>query len=189
MKRKINKLAVYLTTTALLLSCGNKTAKTEASNDSIPKDTVNIVKETPVEEKEEEGFILTAKGLKGIQLGMSFKSLPAKIEGLYTKLEEISNDDFEGYELYNNNENPIIMLEGDGKIERITIINGDIKTAQGIYVGMPLKELKKVKGLKKIAIDPEADYQQEQYEIDGITIVIDSDINKGDAVSQMIAGI
>jgi len=185
MKMNINKLVMFIMAAALMASCGNKTAKAEGSGDSIPKDTVSSVKETATAEKAVEGNILTSKGLKDIQVGMSFKSLPAKIEGLYTKLEEVSNDDFEGVYLYNKGEEPVIMLEGSGKVEYITVMGGDIKTAQGIYVGMPLKELKKINGLEKVASDPEADYQQEKYKIDGVTIVIDSHVDKGDIVSQM----
>lgn len=189
MKRSINKLAIFVMVAAFTASCGNKTAKTKATNDSIQNDTISTVKKAPTEEKAAEGNILTAKGLKDIRIGTAFKSLPAKVKGLYTKLEEVSNDDFEGCYLYNNSDDAAIMLEGNGKVETITVMGGDIKTAQGIHVGMPLKELKKIKGIEKIAIDPEADYQQEQYKIDGITISIDSYAGKGDIVSQMSVGI
>lgn len=188
MKRSTYKLAIFVMAAAFTASCGNKTAPAETTNDSIQTDTATTVKETPTEDNTVEGNILTAKGLKDIPIGTAFKSLPAKVDGLYTKLEEVSNDDFEGYYLYNNSDDAAIMLEGNGKVETITVMGGDIKTAQGIYVGMPLKELKKAKGIEKIATDPEADYQQEQYKIEGVTISIDSYADKGDIVSQMIAG-
>ena len=185
MKKSINKFVIVLASAAMLTACGNKTAKTENTADSLKTDTVSAVKEAPAAEEKAEGNILTAKGMGAITIGMSFDAVPAKIEGLYTKKEVESNDDFEGVFLNNDKGESVISLEGEGKVDRILVMGGDVKTAQGICIGMPVKDVKAIKGIEKVKTDPQADFQQESYKIDGVTIWIDSFVGKGDVVSQM----
>lgn len=190
MKKSIISSMFAAAAMIVVASCGNKTAPADTTQDSTATDTVSTVTAPTADDNaakasENAANVLTAKGIGEICLGMSLSSVPSKIDGIYVKKEFISNDDFEGYYLNDKAGENVIMLEGEGKVQRITVLNKAIKTAHGIYVGMPIKELKSVKGLKAVPVDPESDYQIEQYTVDGVTIDVDTWAGKGKLVSQM----
>lgn len=190
MKKSIISSMFAAAAMIVVASCGNKTAPSGTTKDSTATDTVSTVTaptadDNAVKASENAANVLTARGIGEISLGMALGSVPSKIDGIYVKKEFVSNDDFEGYYLNDKAGENVIMLEGEGKVQRITVLSKAIKTAQGIYVGMPIKELTAVKGLKAVPVDPESDYQIEQYAVDGVTIDVDTWAGKGKLVSQM----
>ncbi|MGN1376500.1 MAG: hypothetical protein ACI4V5_08085 [Prevotella sp.] len=185
MKKNLIILSAITLATMTVSACGNKT---QSANDNVDTTAVDSTAAAAADENaadEDNSLVLTSAGVGAIKLGMAFSDVPKSIDGLYTSKEEVSNDDFEGVFLNNSEGNSVISLEGSGKVETINVDGGDIKTAEGIYVGMPAKEVRSMKGAKKVETDPYADYQVEEYIINGVRVSIDSYVDKGDIVSRM----
>lgn len=185
MKKNLIILSAITLATITLSACGNKTQSANDNRDTTAVDTTAAATADEKAASEDNSLVLTSAGLGDIKLGMAFSNVPKSIDGLYASKEEVSNDDFEGVFLNDSKGNAVITLEGNGKVETINVSGGDIKTAEGIYVGMPAKEVRNIKGAKKVETDPYADYQLEEYIVNGVKISIDSFVDKGEAVSCM----
>ncbi|MDD6227555.1 MAG: hypothetical protein PUA94_00745 [Bacteroidales bacterium] len=104
--------------------------------------------------KPAEGWMMTSEGVGPVKLGASVKSLPAKVDGLYTKMED-------GCYFYNGDEQVMyVELNGD-KIRGISVCgkNVGIKIGGKIFrVGGDSDVLKTQPGVKGVSYNDDADY-------------------------------
>lgn len=165
------------------VSCGNKTEQSAAA-DSLSTDSCQTEAVATVDDN-----TLTAEGFGIIKIGKAMTSLAPSVEGVYDSIDEDPEGEFWAYYV-NKDDATICCLDVDennaiSKIS-VTYVDGganNIKTVEGIYPGMPEAELKKVDGVEKTGAD---DFGRTSYKTkNGVTLVIDSYVDKGDLVSEM----
>lgn len=102
-------------------------------------------------------FVFNKSGVGCLKFGMRFSAIPRKCPNLYDRcVKSKREDDHDGdiytdYHFYNGNE--LVAYTTDlnmpGGVHQITIYSSNIKTPEGIYPGMAIKELLTLKGLQK----------------------------------------
>ena len=101
--------------------------------------------------KENTPNVLTREGLGCIRFGMKYAEIPKSCKGLYTHFTKEAGSGYDGAEMeyyfYNNNEVVMTHTKYDvsDKITYIEVLSPQIKTTNGLRVGMPANELVKRK--------------------------------------------
>ena len=165
------------------VSCGNKTEQSAAA-DSLSIDSCQTEAVATVDDN-----TLTAEGFGIIKIGKAMTSLAPSVEGVYDSIDEDPEGEFWAYYV-NKDDATVCCLDVDenNAISKISVMYVDggannIKTVEGIYPGMPEAELNKVDGVEKAGVD---DFGRTSYKTkNGVTLVIDSYVDKGQLVSEM----
>lgn len=94
-----------------------------------------------------------ADGVGPIKIGATLKNLPPKVEGLYDKIVP-ENSDMVLYSFYLNG-SPVIMTNGNDKIEFISVESSDCNAAteDNVRIGMTAAQFKKKTGWKRTEAD------------------------------------
>ncbi len=126
-----------------------------------------------------QNFYVEADGVGPIRVGMDYKTLPKSVEGLYDKLTVVEEyNSMEDYnEIYctfslNGQDIMYATANEEGDIWCVNAATPNLRTKSGAYNGMPAREFIKLQGVKVI-LNPEADYNQVSFEIDGVSVGID----------------
>lgn len=100
--------------------------------------------------------VLTEKGIGSITIGMRKSKVPAAIPGLYDKIEyeAASPDDmdFGGAGWFTctlrGKETMAIFIGAERDVCGISVFTPKVKSADGVYVSMPVSRLKQLKGIE-----------------------------------------
>jgi len=158
----------------LFSACSNKTSKGDVANDSTAvADTVansDSLQATENQEtvngdasktaaQETPDYVLTAQGVGAITIGANINKLPKSIEGLYDKVAVKSEyneveDEKTTTATFTKKGKEVMtaMADDNGKITYIGVSSKDVAVKIGdayFQVGSSVKELLKVKGVKK----------------------------------------
>lgn len=124
-------------------------------------------------------FYVEADGVGPVRVGADYRKLPKAVPGLYDKytiVEEYNamEDYNEIYCTFSLNGKDIMYATAneEGDIWYVNAATPDLRTKSGAYNGMPVREFIKLSGVK-VNLNPEADYNQVSFEIDGVSVGID----------------
>lgn len=124
-------------------------------------------------------FYVEADGVGPVRVGADYRKLPKVVPGLYDKytfVEEYNamEDYNEIYCTFSLNGQDIMYATAneEGDIWYVNAATQDLRTKSGAYNGMPAREFIKLSGVK-VNLNPEADYNQVSFEIDGVSVGID----------------
>lgn len=176
------KTAAVTVAAIILTACSVNANQGEGDN---PADTTQVAAEqnSPVEP------IFTEEGVSPVVLGANVKDLPEAVDGLYARKEYVKLNDegsdeeiglleVEGWYFYDKDNNLMFTAEeNEGTIYRVIVHSPNIKTAQGIHVGMKRSEALAIKGTKLIEPSPEADYEIYSLEYGKISMNLDFENN------------
>jgi hypothetical protein len=135
------------------LGAGETNAKTEQA------EALSATTEQTATSAEPSKFTLTKEGVGPLKIGMPAASIPAKVAGLYDRMEtmvepyDYDNPDagsWTQYRFYSGNE-WVLSAQSDNKGNRalhtIEVLSPAIATPEGVYNGMPMSEVLKMQGL------------------------------------------
>lgn len=176
------KTAAVTVAAIILTACSVNANQGEGDNSA---DTTQVAAEqnSPVEP------IFTEEGVSPVVLGANVKDLPEAVDGLYARKEYVKLNDegsdeeiglleVEGWYFYDKDNNLMFTAEeNEGTIYRVIVHSPNIKTAQGIHVGMKRSEALAIKGTKLIEPSPEADYEIYSLEYGKISMNLDFENN------------
>lgn len=176
------KTAAVTVAAIILTACSVNANQGEGDNSA---DTTQVAAEqnSPVEP------IFTEEGVSPVVLGANVKDLPEAVDGLYARKEYVKLNDegsdeeiglleVEGWYFYDKDNNLMFTAEeNEGTIYRVIVHSPNIKTAQGIHVGMKRSEALAIKGTKLIEPSPEADYEIYSLEYGKISMDLDFENN------------
>lgn len=123
-------------------------------------------------------FYVEAGGIGPVKNGQDYRKLPKAVPGLYDKVTIV--EEYNAMEDYNEiictftlngNDRFYAYANEEGDIWSVSMATKDLRTKSGAYDGMPAREFIKLQGVKVI-LNPEADYNQVSFEIDGVSIGI-----------------
>lgn len=124
-------------------------------------------------------FYVEADGVGPVKVGGDYRKLPKSVPGLYDKFTVV--EEYNAMEDYNeiyctftlNGQDVLSAFANEeGDIWSVTAMTPKLRTKSGAYNGMPAREFIKLQGIKVI-LNPEADYNQVSFEIDGVSVGID----------------
>ena len=124
-------------------------------------------------------FIIEPDGVGPVRHGVYVNTLPAVVEGLYDSrqmLEEYNEMDDEFnylcYFMLNGDARIIANLNEDGMVCYVLTSGSDIRSKSGAYDPMPARDFIVLPGITT-KVNPDMDYFQIRFEIDGLDVLID----------------
>ncbi|GEM_PF-4424197 len=146
------------------ISCTSKSASAE--NEGANADSVTAAEQEQAEEaiadsiaaEAAKALVLNAEGLPSVTIGMAEKDIPASVEGVYdsTKSRSLSQE----YDMTNpgltkeitcmkdGQDVLFVYLNAKGEVCGMYVSSPELSTTDGLHVGSPVSDVKKVNGLK-----------------------------------------
>ncbi len=124
-------------------------------------------------------FVYEPDGIGPVRVGVKVNSLPESIEGLYNSKDLLEEyDEMEEEYIYSlflklDNELTVYALYDEaGEIFKVHAYGRNYRTKSGAYDAMPAREFIVLPGIKTV-VNPERDYFQVSFQLDGFDIYVD----------------